>query len=310
MEKKKYADQRAMIVSNNNEEDISSNESITNVILPHHVPHTLPLPHLSDKRISINTNIKHLKKNQKNFKTLKQPCSSSTSKPTDNNHDSTGLNVKIPRAKYTTGKQFSNLSVRQLTNIFSSDKKKLFKYVKSEIPEQYKFSQSSMTKEYKKDCENSDLSRNRNTLNNGALVSAGFQVTATVAKFIDNEPMVDMRIIESSTNKTNRSFTDSKEKTSISSKNWDPSTSQTMSGYFTLDRSGEKNSRTSHMCRDDDISIHQFSPSSQDTRDARDSTSDGPVTAERNLGSTLRLQHKISHNTNEISDRDSNFDSL
>ncbi|XP_044011635.1 uncharacterized protein LOC122854757 isoform X1 [Aphidius gifuensis] len=304
--KKKYADQRAMIATA--DDDASSNESITNVTLPHHVPHTLPLPHLSDKRISINTN-KHLKKNQNGFKTAKQPCSS-TSKIGEDNTDSKGLNVKIPRAKYTTGKQFSNLSVRQLTNIFSSDKRKLFKYVKSEIPEQYKFNQASMTKEYNKDCENSDISRSRNTLNNGALVSAGFQVTATVAKFIDNEPMVDMRIIESSTNKTNRSSIGSKEKTSISSKHWDPSTSQTMSGYFTLDRGGDKNSRTSHMCRDDDIYIHQFSPSSQDTRDARDSASDGPITAERNLGSTLRLQHKISHNTNEISDRDSNFDSL
>lgn len=76
----------------------------------------------------------------------------------------------------------------------------------------------------------------------------------------------------------------------------DATTIQATTKLLPLD-SAEENSSVGRSCAGD-TSIKQQSPSrgSKDTRDARDSASEGPITAERDLGSTLRLRHTPLYN--------------
>lgn len=117
-------------------------------------------------------------------------------------------------------------------------------------------------------------------------------MSATVLKTTgDGESTLD-DTFEPSTLKTLRSTTDFQDGTSTLGA---PSI-QTTTKLLPLDLA-EENSSVGRSCSGD-TSIKQPSPSrgSKDTRDARDSASEGPITAERDLGSTLRLRHTPLYN--------------
>lgn len=89
------------------------------------------------------------------------------------------LNVMIPRAKYRSGPQSPQNYTKQPMSTFAADENKLINYLDSgPTTGNRKTSLASTTKEYVKNYEDTGFRavRNSTTPNNGALVSAGFQV--------------------------------------------------------------------------------------------------------------------------------------
>lgn len=95
---------------------------------------------------------------------------------------------------------------------------------------------------------------------------------------------------EPSTMKTLRSKSDFQDGTSTLARSCDATTIQATTKLLPVDLT-EVDSSVSRSCGDKSVKHTTPSRGSKDTRDARDSGSEGPITAERDLGSTLRLRH-------------------
>ncbi|KAK0164823.1 hypothetical protein PV328_003396 [Microctonus aethiopoides] len=308
----KSGDRRAMIASGTGG-DTSSEGSVTDLAIPHHVPHVLPPPPRSVAPAPPNS--KRTKKTTSQFRSPKKP--SYTGAPLAGNemmNADRSLSVMIPRAKYRSGPQSPQNYSKPPMSTFAADEHKLINYLEGgpQIGNR-KASVISTSKEYHKNYDEPALRAVRNAVapNNGALVSAGFQVSATVMRTGDGESMLD-DTLEPSTMKTLRSTTDYQDGTSTLARSCDATTIQATTKLLPLDLT-EAESSVGHSCGDDTSNGKHATPSrgSKDTRDARDSASEGPITAERDLGSTLRLRHPPLYNPERAaSDRDSNFDSL
>ncbi|XP_015120188.1 LOW QUALITY PROTEIN: mucin-17 [Diachasma alloeum] len=286
-------DKRAMISSGNGG-DTSSEGSVTDLAIPHHVPHVLPpppranapvppLPPAPPKEQKAGKGRHNYAKHHQN----KYPGEVG-------GEDQRGLSVMIPRAKY---RSMGQGQYKQPITSFSADEHKLISYLEGSNRKQ---SLASTTKEFlKRDFEESTIRVVRSPPNNGALVSAGFQVSATVTRAADDDSTIGEGTLEPSTLKTLRSA-DYQDGTSTLARSCEGTTIQATTKLIRLDLAED----------DGENSGKQNSRGSKDTRDARDSASEGPITAERDLGSTLRLRHTPLYNPDRVSDRDSNFDSL
>ncbi|XP_011310129.1 uncharacterized protein [Fopius arisanus] len=281
-------DKRAMI-SNANGGDTSSEGSVTDLAIPHHVPHVLPpppranapvppLPPAPPKEAQKCRN--YGKYQKKKFQEV-------------GGDEQRGLSVMIPRAKYRSMQG----QYKQPITSFSADEHKLISYLEGSNRKQ---SLASTTKEFMKREFEESIRVVRSPPNNGALVSAGFQVSATVTRTADDESIVGEGTLEPSTLKTlrNADYQDSGLTLARSSEGTTIQATTKLIGLELAEDDGENSGKPN-------------SRGSKDTRDARDSASEGPITAERDLGSTLRLRHTPLYNSDRaVSDRDSNFDSL
>jgi hypothetical protein len=309
--RRKSGDRRAMIASGNGG-DTSSEGSITELAIPHHVPHVLPPPPRSNAPPPPNSK-RSPRKIAKGYRAPKKPYAGTPIPGHQHEHgdqERGGLSVMIPRAKYRSGPQSPQHYAKQPMSTFAADEHKLISYLESGSHGNLKVSPTSMTKEYIKSYDDSGLRiAGHAPSNNGALVSAGFQVSATVTRHGDGDSTLNCMTLDPSTMKTHRSTTDFQDGASTLARSCDATTIQTTTKLLPLDT--EEDSSVSRSCGGN-TSVKQPSPSrgSKDTRDARDSASEGPITAERDLGSTLRLRHAPLYNPDRASDRDSNFDSL
>lgn len=176
--RRKCVKRHEIIASKNAEEDTFSEESITDLAIPHHVPHILPIPQKLHIPLSLNS-VKRAKKSTNAYRAPKERYTTTLlPRKISKDSKSTVLNVMIPRAQYRMGPRSSQQHTIEQTpiTIFSADETKLLRSMESGSPGHCRSSQISITNEYDKDCDDSDCRMDRNTRKNGALVSAGFQV--------------------------------------------------------------------------------------------------------------------------------------
>ncbi|XP_034936900.1 mucin-17 [Chelonus insularis] len=308
--KGKSSDRRAMIATGTGG-DTSSEGSAADLAIPHHVPHVLPPPPRSAAPLPPGT--KRPRKATKQYRTSKKPYAGPSGKLSLTDPERS-LSVMIPRAKYRSGPHSPQNYSKPPMSTFAAEEHKLINYLEggqANNNSNRKASVISTTKEYVKSYEETGIRVARNPApNNGALVSAGFQVSATVMKTVDGDSTLD-DTFEPSTLKTLRSTTDFQDGTSTLARSCDATTIQATTELLPLDLAEENSSVGRSYAGDTSIKQQTPSRGSKDTRDARDSASEGPITAERDLGSTLRLRHTPLYNPDRAaSDRDSNFDSL
>ncbi|XP_063978522.1 uncharacterized protein LOC135163191 isoform X2 [Diachasmimorpha longicaudata] len=287
-------DKRAMISSVNGG-DTSSEGSVADLAIPHHVPHVLPPPPRANAPVPPLPPAppKETQKGKGRHNYAKHHQKKYSGEV--GGEDQRGLSVMIPRAKY---RSMGQGQYKQPITSFSADEHKLISYLEGSNRKQ---SLASTTKEFmKRDFEESTIRVVKSPPNTGALVSAGFQVSATVTRAADDDSTIGEGTLEPSTLKTLRSV-DYQDGTSTLARSCEATTIQATTKLIRLDLAED----------DGENSGKQNSRGSKDTRDARDSASEGPITAERDLGSTLRLRHTPLYNPDRaVSDRDSNFDSL
>ncbi|EZA62920.1 63 kDa sperm flagellar membrane protein [Ooceraea biroi] len=313
----KTGDRRAMIPGTGG--DTSSEGSVTDLAIPHHVPHILPpppqmiapLPPNKRPVRKINAKPRHPPR-----KTTMVPAAVI---PVNDDQRDRSLTVMIPRAKYRSAPQ-SPQNYKAGMSTFAAEEHKLISYLDNgaSSPANRKQSISST-----KDCKEADLQGSRNPATpTGALVSAGFQVSATVTHTADAESTLARSCgettVETAT-KVLRSADLQVDLDSTLARSCGETTIQAPTKLLRLDL-GEAGSTLARSCGETTIqpptkvaAVRRNSvKDARDNRDIRDSASEGHTMAERDLGSTLRLpaQHPPLYSPDRTSDRESNFDSL
>ncbi|XP_029175188.1 uncharacterized protein LOC114943684 [Nylanderia fulva] len=314
---RKAGDRRAMIPRTSG--DTSSEGSVTDLAIPHHVPHILPPPPQM---------IAPLPPNKRPVRKIsakpRQPPRKATMIPAaaipmhDDQRDRS-LTVMIPRAKYRSAPQ-SPQNYKAGMSTFAAEEHKLINYLDNgaNCPGNRKPSISSM-----KDCKEADLQGTRNPVTpTGALVSAGFQVSATVTRTVDAESTLARSCGETTVEpatKVLRSEDLQVDLDSTLARSCGETTIQAPTKLLRLDL-GEAGSTLARSCGETTIqpptkvaaARRNSVKDTRDNRDTRDSASEGHTMAERDLGSTLRLpaQHPPLYSPDRTSDRESNFDSL
>ncbi|XP_043486794.1 uncharacterized protein LOC122514200 [Polistes fuscatus] len=308
-------DTRAMISGAGG--DTSSEDSVGDVTIPYHVPHVLPPP---PQMIAPLPPMKRpiRKISEKLHDPPRKPIVAVPEMTNDEQRDRS-LTVMIPRAKYRSAPQ-SPQNYKTTLSTFVTDENKLINYLDngSQHPGNRKQSISST-----KDCKESDLQAARTpAVSTGALVSAGFQVSATVTRMIDAESTLARSCGETTIEpptKVLKNCDSQGDLTSTLARSCGETTIQTQTKLLRQDL-GEAGSILARSC--EETTIQPFTKiaatrtnSIKDTRNnknSRDNGSEGHTMAERDLGSTLRLpaHHPPLYSPDRVSDRESNFDSL
>ncbi|KAI4499721.1 hypothetical protein M0802_005291 [Mischocyttarus mexicanus] len=307
-------DTRAMISGAGG--DTSSEDSAGDVTIPYHVPHVLPPP--PQMLAPLPPMKRPIRKINEKHDPPRKPIVGASEMTNDEQRDRS-LTVMIPRAKYRSAPQ-SPKNYKTTLSTFVTDENKLLNYLDngSQHPGNRKQSISST-----KDCKESDLQAARApAVSTGALVSAGFQVSATVTRMIDAESTLARSCGETTIEpptKVLKNCDSQGDLTSTLARSCGETTIQTQAKLLRQDL-GEAGSILARSC--DETTIQPFTKiaatrtnSIKDTRNnknSRDNCSEGHTMAERDLGSTLRLpaHHPPLYSPDRVSDRESNFDSL
>ncbi|XP_076766684.1 uncharacterized protein LOC143433282 [Xylocopa sonorina] len=314
--KRRTGDRRAMIPGTGG--DTSSEGSVTDLAIPHHVPHVLPpppqmiapLPPSKRPIRKISAKPRHPPR-----KTTMIPASV----PVNDEQRDRSLTVMIPRAKYRSAPQ-SPQNYKSGMSTFSTEEHKLLNYLDNGTHNAGNRKQSISSA---KDCKEADVQivRTQSTPA-GALVSAGFQVSATVTRPMDAESTLARSCgettVETAT-KVLRTGDLQADQCSTLARSCGETTIQAPTKLLRLDL-GESGSTLARSCGETTIQPptkvadgrRNSVKDARDNRDTRDSASEGHTMAERDLGSTLRLpaQHPPLYSPDRTSDRESNFDSL
>ncbi|KAL2719458.1 mucin-17 [Vespula squamosa] len=285
-------DTRAMISGAGG--DTSSEDSVGDVTIPYHVPHVLPPP---PQMIAPLPPMKRpiRKISEKSHHPSRKPIVAASEMTNDEQRDRS-LTVMIPRAKYRSAPQ-SPQNYKTTLSTFVTDEHKLINYLDngSHHPGNRKQSISST-----KDCKESDLQAARApAVSTGALVSAGFQVSATVTRMIDAESTLARSCGETTIEpptKVLKNCDSQGDLTSTLARSCGETTIQTQTKLLRQDLA-EAGSILARSC--EETTIQPFTKiaatrtnSIKDTRNnknSRDNGSEGHTMAERDLGSTLRL---------------------
>ncbi|KAL7302989.1 hypothetical protein TKK_0004215 [Trichogramma kaykai] len=301
-------DRRAIIKNAGGGCDTNSEGSVTELAIPHHLPHILPPPPQMlapappvqmqpNKRMAgevyrtSRRSISIAPPGTKYHGLRNTPCATK-------NQRNKPFPVIIPRAKYRSVMQpMATAANYKFMSTFSAEEKKLMDHLESSISQK-----PNPPKDTRKDFDAIAKSYD-NFPSSGALISAGFQVSATVSRPMDADSTATRscdEMTEPLAKNTHRLDLESTIK---------PSTKQMMQfdnieSGSTLARScGETTVQPSTKLAD-----HKCC-----NKDGRDSASEGHTMAERDVGSTLRLpvQHLPLYNQDRGSiGRESNFDSL
>lgn len=315
---RKTSDRRAMIPGTSG--DTSSEGSVADLAIPHHVPHILPPPPQMIAPLPPNKRpVRKIsaKPRQPPRKATMIPATAAI--PMNDDQRDRSLTVMIPRAKYRSAPQ-SPQNYKAGMSTFATEEHKLINYLDNgaNCPGNRKPSISSM-----KDCKEADLQGARNPMTpTGALVSAGFQVSATVTRTVDAESTLARSCGETTVEPATKMLRSGDLQVDLDStlaRSCGETTIQAPTKLLRLDL-GEAGSTLARSCGETTIqpptkvaaARRNSVKDTRDNRDARDSASEGHTMAERDLGSTLRLpaQHPPLYSPDRTSDRDSNFDSL
>ncbi|XP_043520060.1 uncharacterized protein LOC122533941 isoform X5 [Frieseomelitta varia] len=314
--KRRTGDRRAMIPGTGG--DTSSEGSVTDLAIPHHVPHVLPpppqmiapLPPTKRPARKISAKPRHPPR-----KATMIPASV----PVNDEQRDRSLTVMIPRAKYRSAPQ-SPQNYKSGMSTFSTEEHKLLNYLESGTHNTGNRKQSVSSV---KDCKESEVQLVRTpAAPTGALVSAGFQVSATVTRQMDTDSTLARSCgettVETAT-KVLRTGDLQGDLCSTLARSCGETTIQAPTKLLRLDL-GEAGSTLARSCGETTIqpptkvadARRNSVKDARDNRDTRDSASEGHTMAERDLGSTLRLpaQHPPLYSPDKTSDRESNFDSL
>ncbi|XP_076226710.1 uncharacterized protein LOC116432780 [Nomia melanderi] len=314
--KRQAGDRRAMIPGTGG--DTSSEGSVTDLAIPHHVPHVLPPPPQM---------IAPLPPTKRPVRKIsgkpRQPPRKATmvpaSVPINDEQRDRSLTVMIPRAKYRSAPQ-SPQHYKSGMSTFSTEEHKLLSYLDNGTHSTGNRKQSVSST---KDCKEADVQIIRTPATpTGALVSAGFQVSATVTRTMDADSTLARSCgettVEAAT-KVLRTGDLPGDLGSTLARSCGETTIQAPTKLLRLDL-GEAGSTLARSCEETTIqpptkvadARRSSVKDNRDNRDTRDSASEGHTMAERDLGSTLRLpaQHPPLYSPDRASDRESNFDSL
>ncbi|XP_014468363.1 PREDICTED: LOW QUALITY PROTEIN: mucin-12 [Dinoponera quadriceps] len=309
---RKTGDRRAMIPGAGG--DTSSEGSVTDLAIPHHVPHVLPpppqmiapLPPTNKRPIrKISGKLRHPPR-----KATMVPAAAI---PVNDDQRDRSLTVMIPRAKYRSAPQ-SPQNYKACMSTFAAEEHKLINYLDNGVHSSANRKQSVSSA---KDCKEAELQGARNPVTpTGALVSAGFQVSATVTRTVDAESTLARSCgettVETAT-KVLRSGDLQVDFDSTLARSCGETTIQAPTKLLRLDL-GEAGSTLARSCGETTIQppTKVAAARRNSVKDTRDSASEGHTMAERDLGSTLRLpaQHPPLYSPDRTSDRESNFDSL
>ncbi|XP_025153169.1 uncharacterized protein LOC105181910 isoform X1 [Harpegnathos saltator] len=316
---RKTGDRRAMIPGTGG--DTSSEGSVTDLAIPHHVPHVLPPPPQMIAPLP-PTNKRPIRKisAKPRHPPRKATMVPAAAIPINDEQRDRSLTVMIPRAKYRSAPQ-SPQNYKAGMSTFAAEEHKLINYLDNGMhsPANRKQSISSA-----KDCKEADLQGARGPMTpTGALVSAGFQVSATVTRTVDAESTLARSCGETTVEpatKVLRSGDLQVDLDSTLARSCGETTIQAPTKLLRLDL-GEAGSTLARSCGETTIQPptkvaaarrNSVKDNTRDNRDTRDSASEGHTMAERDLGSTLRLpaQHPPLYSPDRTSDRESNFDSL
>ncbi|XP_046630422.1 uncharacterized protein LOC124310473 isoform X1 [Neodiprion virginianus] len=341
---KRSGDRRAMISVGGNGGDTSSEGSAADLAtIPHHVPHVLPAPPQTVAPAPPGKRPSGAKRTPPSFipaapsvpvnprsprgkALLARPRDSVRSDvgatPTDEQRDRS-LTVMIPRAKYRSAPQSSQspASCKPLATNLVVDERKLISYLEDgPHPETRKSSQAgkrdSVCKEMILDPQ--QTGRNPPTPSHppGALVSAGFQVSATVTHQADMESTLARSCgettVETSTKILRTSDVLRGDQGSTLARSCGETTIQAPTKLLRLDLA-EVGSTLARSCGETTIQPPtKMAADRRSSREPRDNASDGHTMAERDVGGTLRMpaQRPPFFDPDRASDRESNFDSL
>ncbi|KYN11160.1 63 kDa sperm flagellar membrane protein [Trachymyrmex cornetzi] len=314
---RKTGDRRAMIPGTGG--DTSSEGSVTDLAIPHHVPHVLPPPPQMLAPLPPNKRPVRKISTKPRHPPRKATMVPAVAIPVNDDQRDRSLTVMIPRAKYRSAPQSPQNYNKTVMSTFAAEEHKLINYLDNgtSSPANRKQSISSA-----KDCKEADLQGTRNPMTpTGALVSAGFQVSATVTRTVDAESTLARSCGETTVEpatKVLRSGDLQVDLDSTLARSCGETTIQAPTKLLRLDL-GEAGSTLARSCGETTIqpptkvaAARRNSKDTRDNRDTRDSASEGHTMAERDLGSTLRLpaQHPPLYSPDRTSDRESNFDSL
>ncbi|XP_046741623.1 uncharacterized protein LOC124408610 isoform X2 [Diprion similis] len=337
-------DRRAMISVGGNGGDTSSEGSAADLAtIPHHVPHVLPAPPQTVAPAPPGKRPSGAKRTPPSFipaapsipahprplrgkALLARPRDSVRSNmgatPTDEQRDRS-LTVMIPRAKYRSAPQSpqSPASCKPPATNLVMDERKLLSYLEDgPHPETRKSSlagkRDSVCKEMILDPQ--QTARNPPTASHppGALVSAGFQVSATVTHQADTESTLARSCgettVETSTKILRTSDVLRGDQGSTLARSCGETTIQAPTKLLRLDLA-EVGSTLARSCGETTIQPPtKMAADRRSSREPRDNASDGHTMAERDVGGTLRMpaQRPPFFDPDRASDRESNFDSL
>ncbi|XP_076379450.1 uncharacterized protein LOC117222242 isoform X1 [Megalopta genalis] len=313
--KRQAGDRRAMIPGTGG--DTSSEGSATDLAIPHHVPHVLPPPPQMIAPLP-PTKRPARKITGKPRQPPRKATMVSASVPVNDEQRDRSLTVMIPRAKYRSAPQ-SPQNYKSGMSTFSTEEHKLLSYLDNGTHNTGNRKQSITSM---KDCKEADVQVIRTPATpTGALVSAGFQVSATVTRIMDADSTLARSCGETTVETATKVLrtTDPGDLGSTLPRSCGETTIQAPTKLLRLDL-GEAGSTLARSCGETTIqpptkvadARRSSIKDNRDNRDTRDSASEGHTMAERDLGSTLRLpaQHPPLYNPDRASDRESNFDSL
>ncbi|XP_078034167.1 uncharacterized protein LOC144468501 [Augochlora pura] len=313
--KRQTGDRRAMIPGTGG--DTSSEGSVTDLAIPHHVPHVLPPPPQMIAPLP-PTKRPARKIAGKPRQPPRKATMVSASVPVNDEQRDRSLTVMIPRAKYRSAPQ-SPQNYKSGMSTFSTEEHKLLSYLDNGTHNTGNRKQSVTSM---KDCKETDVQVIRTPATpTGALVSAGFQVSATVTRTMDADSTLARSCGETTVETATKVLrtTDPGDLGSTLPRSCGETTIQAPTKLLRLDL-GEAGSTLARSCGETTIqpptkvadARRSSIKDNRDNRDTRDSASEGHTMAERDLGSTLRLpaQHPPLYNPDRASDRESNFDSL
>ncbi|XP_076544670.1 uncharacterized protein LOC117601274 isoform X1 [Osmia lignaria lignaria] len=315
--RRRTGDRRAMIPGTGG--DTSSEGSVTDLAIPHHVPHVLPPPPQMIAPLPPSKRPARKISGKPRHPPRKATMVPATAVPVSDEQRDRSLTVMIPRAKYRSAPQ-SPQNYKSGMSTFSTEEHKLLNYLDSGTHNTGNRKQSVCST---KDCKETEVQVVRApAAPSGALVSAGFQVSATVTRTMDADSTLARSCgettVETAT-KVLRTGDLQGDLCSTLARSCGETTIQAPTKLLRLDL-GEAGSTLARSCGETTIqpptkvadARRNSVKDSRDNRDIRDSASEGHTMAERDLGSTLRLpaQHPPLYSPDRISDRESNFDSL
>ncbi|XP_067209575.1 uncharacterized protein [Linepithema humile] len=314
---RKTGDRRAMIPGTGG--DTSSEGSVTDLAIPHHVPHILPPPPQMIAPLPPNKRPVRKISAKPRHPPRKATMVPATAISINDDQRDRSLTVMIPRAKYRSAPQ-SPQNYKGGMSTFAAEEHKLINYLDNgpSAPGNRKQSITST-----KDCKEADLQGPRTPVTpTGALVSAGFQVSATVTRTVDADSTLARSCGETTVEPATKMLRSGDLQVDFDStlaRSCGETTIQAPTKLLRLDL-GEAGSTLARSCGETTIQTptkvaaarRSSVKDARDNRDTRDSASEGHTMAERDLGSTLRLpaQHPPLYSPDRTSDRESNFDSL
>ncbi|XP_058788844.1 uncharacterized protein LOC131662888 [Phymastichus coffea] len=317
-------DRRAMIAGGGG--DTSSEGSVAELALPHHVPHILPPP---PQMIAPQPPLKKVAKkvSGKTRRAPRKPAPLIAPVPSNvsclsGEQRDRSMTVMIPRAKYrATSQQSGPLPPNyKPMSSFAVDEHKLIDYLESGPVSAHRKPSLASEPDYK---EQSPIkmqpAQQSSFATSGALVSAGFQVSATVTRAMDAESTLGRSYTETTVEPATKlvrvsDFCDDLESTMVRS--CAETTIQASTKQLLRLELADAGSTLARSCGETTIQppTRLAERNSKDRDLTRDSASEGHTMAERDLGSTLRLpaQRATLYNQDRTtsSDRESNFDSL